>query len=242
MIDANACVYMSDTAITHDIKERLKTAMTPFEDIPDNHKDWHPGSDGKVLDLVHPSLYPLLYGRSKILPEGTVPLFSCHRYCGRGEVVPEVHALDSPELYPEKFQWLPCEVKLADDGAAKITSYINNLFPVGNENLYSAIEEVISRSVPLWIASLASVLHQSNDDRMEDFGDGYLKRLEDGEEIDGDAYESVDDEPIALPEPKAYGIRNRVCTASPAVVIRTYELTMNLGLAHCTGRDSSYDS
>lgn len=46
--------------------EALKTAIKPLEDVPEDAKDWHPRSNGLVLDLVHPSLYPLVYGRSMV--------------------------------------------------------------------------------------------------------------------------------------------------------------------------------
>lgn len=38
--------------------------MRSLEDVHEGDKDWHPRSNGLVLDLVHPSLYPLVYGRT----------------------------------------------------------------------------------------------------------------------------------------------------------------------------------
>ena len=35
--------------------------MAPLECVPDSEKDWHPGSNGLVLDLDHLSLYPIVY-------------------------------------------------------------------------------------------------------------------------------------------------------------------------------------
>ena len=51
--------------------------MVELGNVPDNHKDWHPGSNGKVLDLFHPSLYSLVYGRTKVLGTGTTSLEGC---------------------------------------------------------------------------------------------------------------------------------------------------------------------
>lgn len=64
-LDLDAAMIKSDTAVSSELKAALRTAAAPLEDIPDRLKDWRPGSNGKVLDLVHPSLFPLLYGRSK---------------------------------------------------------------------------------------------------------------------------------------------------------------------------------
>jgi hypothetical protein len=71
VLDAGSCVLKSDTAITSDLKDELKRAVIILEDVPDHQKDWHPDSDGKVLDLVHPSLFPLIYKPSRILPLST---------------------------------------------------------------------------------------------------------------------------------------------------------------------------
>lgn len=42
----------------------------------------------KVLDLVYPSLIPLLCGRTRVLPTGSVGLKDCAESCNKGEVVP----------------------------------------------------------------------------------------------------------------------------------------------------------
>lgn len=81
-------VVKSDTAISAEIRESLKAAVRSLEDIPDIHKDYHPGSDGKVLDLVHPSLFPLIYGKSRVLENSLVGLNDSIQSCGKGTVVP----------------------------------------------------------------------------------------------------------------------------------------------------------
>jgi hypothetical protein len=43
----------------------------------------------------------------------------------------------------------------------RITSYINNLHPHGNEALYRAIESVISAALPLWSLSLTALQNRS---------------------------------------------------------------------------------
>lgn len=122
-------VYKSDTAISHDTRKALQRAVRPLEDVPEYEKDWHPGSDGKVLDLVHPSLYPLVYGSSKILPLGApqTVLEDCLQRSGEGEVVP-LPVPPSPTaryrysnnnerlaMYSSAFQWLPCEVDVSGE-------------------------------------------------------------------------------------------------------------------------------
>lgn len=138
---------------------------------------------------------------------------NCHTYTGKGEVIPVPDTV--PSYYSGDFQWLPCEVRLNEYNKATITSYINNLHPSGNENLYSAIEEVITKAIPLWSGSVASTLVGPSSDRMEDVGDGYITHREYLEnelsDEDYDDWVSEREENYVLPEPKSYGDRTRVC-------------------------------
>jgi len=56
-----ADVVKSDTAIPESLCDALREAVKPLEDTPNRAKDWHPGLDGKALNLVHSSLFLLVY-------------------------------------------------------------------------------------------------------------------------------------------------------------------------------------
>ena len=62
-------VFQSDTVLTPALSAALRGAVAPLEAVPPEQLDWHPGSDGQVLDLVHPSLYPLVYGATRRVAE-----------------------------------------------------------------------------------------------------------------------------------------------------------------------------
>lgn len=94
---------MSDSAVSAETKALLKDGIKPLENVRSELKDWHPGSDGKVLDLVHPSLFPLFYGKSRILPRDQVPLEKCAWSTGLGELVPEQCTCE--ESYSDNYQW-----------------------------------------------------------------------------------------------------------------------------------------
>jgi hypothetical protein len=139
------------------LKEELKRAVAALANVPEHKKDWHPGSAGQVLDLVHPSLYSLIYQRSRILPSLTMGLQDCLQYIGRGEVLPnplpdikDAARLYAEELWSPRFQWLPCNVSFPDGKNARIDSYINNLHPVDQKALYGTIEKIITHAIPLW--------------------------------------------------------------------------------------------
>ncbi|KAG5639577.1 hypothetical protein H0H81_010778 [Sphagnurus paluster] len=160
-------VVKSDTVISPALQEALKNGVAALESVPEHCKDWHPGSDEKVLDLVHPSLFPLIYGRSRILPETRLGLEDCISLSGAGVIVPmPLHEEEVPGLrywrratisapFSKNFQWLPCDVDIsAGEGAARITSYINNLHPEHHSDLYGIIEKIIARTIPLWNMTL----------------------------------------------------------------------------------------
>lgn len=120
----NGDVVKSDTAIPASLKEALRKAISPLENVPTWQQDWHPGSEGKVLNLVHPSLFPLIYERSRILPDSLITLEDCIERCGEGVTVPippeEETTLGSPgwcfkKPFSQRFQWLPCDIEFFED-------------------------------------------------------------------------------------------------------------------------------
>lgn len=164
-------VVKSDIAISKDLQQALKEAAAPFEDVPEDQRDYHPGSNQQVVDLVHPSLFPLIYGRTRILTDRTIDLDTCLRSLGQGELllVPPEDQVNIPSrlwghgeapcTYSRKFQWLPCDVDFTKEGGCRIVSYINNAHPVEHSKLYKVVEEIITQAIPLWNQSLAFRLY-----------------------------------------------------------------------------------
>jgi len=48
VFDGATAVFRSDTAVSSEVRDALREAVKPLEDVPDSEKDWHPGSDEKV--------------------------------------------------------------------------------------------------------------------------------------------------------------------------------------------------
>ena len=114
-------------------------AVSPLENVPDAEKDWHPRSNNQVLDLVHPSLYPIVYNRTFV----------------RGPLTGECGVSKPPGhldyFVSQKFQWLPSDFAVAEDGAVTLVSpYINNIHPQKHAALESIIPKLLERAVPLW--------------------------------------------------------------------------------------------
>jgi hypothetical protein len=140
LIVFNGDVVKSDAMVSAEFKKALQDAVKIFQDkIPERLKDWHPGSDEKVWDLVHPSLFPLVYGRTRVLSNGEMTsLEDCIERCGQGEIAqipPEEQTAEDGERryswqtisHPKKpfsarFQWLPCEIDISGEEA----KYVSN--------------------------------------------------------------------------------------------------------------------
>jgi len=124
--------------------------VAPLENVPDSEKDWHPGSDGLVLDLVHPSLYPIVYGRTvgRSWDSTTAEVL----------VAPELGDGDS-KFTSERFQWLPSDFAVDHDGKVTLTSpYINNIHPTQCKELYSVIPEILRCAVPMFERVLSDAI------------------------------------------------------------------------------------
>lgn len=87
IVNDAAGVVKSDVAVTESIKKALKNAVRPLEETPTT-KDYHPRGDNKFLDLVDPSLFPLVYGRSRILQDELAGIHDCLSKIGKGEAIP----------------------------------------------------------------------------------------------------------------------------------------------------------
>ncbi|KAF5715715.1 WD40 repeat 2 [Fusarium mundagurra] len=82
--DYTAAIIKSDHLISDNVWRTLKQGVKVLEDVPAAVKDWHPGSDEKVLNLVHPYIYPLAYSRSRVLHDRRIRLAEALGNCGQG--------------------------------------------------------------------------------------------------------------------------------------------------------------
>lgn len=130
----------------------MLAAVKPLEDVPDGMKDWHPGSNGQVLDLVHPSICPLIYhqthGKQR---DGTY-----------GPFLPPTNSDVSAEFQSQRFQWLPSDFSVDENGMVKLISpYINNIHPTLHESLVPILERVMQGAIPLWERVLSDLRREA---------------------------------------------------------------------------------
>ncbi|KAI9343919.1 hypothetical protein DFJ73DRAFT_841046 [Zopfochytrium polystomum] len=148
-------VIVSDTAVPESLRRRIADLAEPLVAASLDAGRWHPGSDGLVLDLIHPSDYPLCFGRT---------LFSATPGAIVGESVVEAPAKPEPTRWGStteadvsySFQWLPSEFRVAADGSVTIDSYVNNLDEKAHPELFQTIAEVFERILPMLECTIGS--------------------------------------------------------------------------------------
>ncbi|MGW0636974.1 DUF4246 domain-containing protein [Nocardia salmonicida] len=143
-------VWQSDTLIDEALRARLGEAARELENVPAAEQDWHPGSNGQVRNLVHPSLYCLVRGVSR---PADAPW-------------PSPATNDAKYAYSKKFQWLPTDVDVTTGGDVAFRSYVNNVDPARHHALESVLPELFSRMLPL-LANVLTDLRQPRPVRID---------------------------------------------------------------------------
>ncbi|KAI9504896.1 hypothetical protein BX070DRAFT_188861 [Coemansia spiralis] len=150
-------VWISDSLIDEQTEKEVKRYAAILENVPERLKDWHPNSGNQVLNLVHPSLFPLIYSRSMLLDK---PISNSSYY---------IEGFTS-----EKFCWLPTEFNVDESGHTEIKSYINNLHPVKHAVFYPTIAKVFEKFVPLLEQVVTDLAHPRNNRLCPDVYDWYV--------------------------------------------------------------------
>lgn len=197
--------WQSDALIDNKLRDDFMECVRVLEDVPDSKKDWHPGSNNQVLDLVHPSLFCFVAGRTKVLAKPMPPLCpeKLLKFATDDEFLSLEDglklALQTTASLPgytksAKFQWLPSEFHVDESGAVQISSYINNLHPEHHPKLYVCIEKIFEKFVPMF----SKVLTDLRNPRNNRVAINYYDTFEYGEEREDEEAEIIR-KPVELP-------------------------------------------
>lgn len=145
-IELDDRIVSSATAVSETIRQTLIKQSTELLDSFGADIDYHPGSNKQVIDLVHPSLFPLIYGRTKVVDRNDTSKVIVAEY---DELIAKTKKGVEDFGISKNYQWLPSQFKY--DKLSKlfvIDSYINNLHPVKFKLLYTTIAEVFNLAIP----------------------------------------------------------------------------------------------
>ncbi|KAF4583602.1 hypothetical protein EYR38_002357 [Pleurotus pulmonarius] len=136
-------VYISDGIVPPSLHQELVAELDSLAAL--EPKDFHPGTFGKVQDLIHPSLYPYIANRTPIHPSAKVPVLYEDQFV-TSIITQNDFAVDHSSTYA----WIPSIFTISDDGkAVQIDSYINGLGPREQyPSLYALIENVFLCLLP----------------------------------------------------------------------------------------------
>lgn len=173
----NGDVTKSDMTVPESFRQKFTDAVRPLQHVPVELQFYNPGYNNKQRDLVPIGLFPLVYGRTRVLRDQLIGLDDAVASAGQGEVIdcPNETGITREDIawrvtsrdditvrpYSRNFQILPCDLQL-EDGRWRIKSYINNLHPGRNRNLYDLIEEFFNLAVPQFngtLTPLKDMLH-----------------------------------------------------------------------------------
>ena len=185
----------SERVVSDELKQRFVSQVRQLlENIPESNKDWHPGSNGQVLDLVHPSLYPLQLGVTPVRQDD-------------GSLKPLAMVVDTGDIgvrfgtaSNSVYQWLPSVFKITENSSVSIESYINNLHPETCRALYQPIADIFAASIPAIEACLTQSISEqlervSIPDPYDLYTEEFRARVEatwEREDVDNDAlYEEI---------------------------------------------------
>ncbi|KAJ5335048.1 hypothetical protein N7452_007451 [Penicillium brevicompactum] len=166
----NGDVTKSDTNFPDSLMNSLKTHIKALEFDQEILKFYHPGPLAKQRDFIAMALYPLVYGKTRILTDRVITLDEALDYAGQGEVIPvpketgitrediSWRAMSRADVqvrpYSRAYQCLPSDWEFRDDGRWHIATYINNLHPVKHRHIYKLVEEAFNGIIPQWNATL----------------------------------------------------------------------------------------
>lgn len=142
-------IWQSDRLVEEDLRSGLMRCVSALENVPEDQKDWHPRANEQVLDLVHPSLYCIVYGRTTVA--------AGHETLTQHPPLEDLDDEDSDAGYAkhflsERFSWLPTDFAISSDGKhAKPLGYINNLSQWDHgKDLYPIMGQLVIRFVHMW--------------------------------------------------------------------------------------------
>lgn len=156
-LDSTYGVAKSDVLVADGLRDALRRGFLQLESEKSSSATQEPEKTG-LRDIVDPSMYPLIFGHSLVVDDAVFGVADAiDKWAGTGETIPghlytdEAGDEDEKVYWSKTYQWLPANVKFADDGRVCFTSYINNLHLNKHRHMYETIEKLVQLPLlPLW--------------------------------------------------------------------------------------------
>ncbi|KAJ8329688.1 hypothetical protein O5D80_002250 [Batrachochytrium dendrobatidis] len=140
--------YILDNGIPDNVYTRLMTNVSDIE-----HGSNH-NTGQMVHNLIDASMYSVVYGQTMIAPLSIRLEYTTMVPCDillSTRLVSDMPIIEgNPEFISRKFQCLPSEFRVEQDGSVTINSYINNLNPIWHRDMYKCIAKIFKCFVPMF--------------------------------------------------------------------------------------------
>ncbi|KAK5665466.1 hypothetical protein QVD99_007814 [Batrachochytrium dendrobatidis] len=140
--------YILDNGIPDNVYTRLMTNVSDIE-----HGSNH-NTGQMVHNLIDASMYSVVYGQTMIAPLNIRLKYTTMVPCDillSTRLVSNVPIIEGDsEFISHKFQCLPSEFRVEQDGSVTINSYINNLNPIWHRDMYKCIAKIFKCFVPMF--------------------------------------------------------------------------------------------
>ncbi|KAK5667082.1 hypothetical protein QVD99_006298 [Batrachochytrium dendrobatidis] len=140
--------YILDNGIPDNVYTRLMTNVSDIE-----HGSNH-NTGQMVHNLIDASMYSVVYGQTMIAPLNIRLKYTTMVPCDillSTRLVSDMPIIEGDSKFiSHKFQWLPSEFRVEQDGSVTINSYINNLNPIWHRDMYKCIAKIFKCFVPMF--------------------------------------------------------------------------------------------
>lgn len=181
-------IVQGDNIVDEDVRKKLLNQVQELYELFGDNLDYHPHSNNQVIDLVHPSLFPLEYGLTLDKKLKKPIAFVKEKVVWKKSVSWGIS---------EKYQWLPSLLEYDSHlGKYQIKSFINNLHPKKFDPLYKTIESVfndclIGLNYVLSRASSADYFRGEEPDAYNAYSEEFTKKMSELEDTDN--WDDVDE-------------------------------------------------
>ncbi|KAK6098482.1 hypothetical protein MT418_8520 [Batrachochytrium dendrobatidis] len=140
--------YILDNGIPDNVYTRLMTNVSDIE-----HGSNH-NTGQMVHNLIDASMYSVVYGQTMIAPLSIRLKYTTMVPCDillSTQLVSNTPIIEGDSKFISlKFQCLPSEFRVEQDGSVTINSYINNLNPIWHRDMYKCIAKIFKCFVPMF--------------------------------------------------------------------------------------------
>ncbi|PIG89703.1 hypothetical protein AARAC_003406 [Aspergillus arachidicola] len=157
VLNSGSAVCKSDTIIPSSVGLKIQQFVSSLSDELGDRNDWEPSSNEQIWNIIDPSLFPLIYGQTRVLVNGGyVPLEQTLETYGHGEVAPRHdQQREILEEFPDSDITREACCSLTDSSGFPVRwNSVGQRDRQTHRSFYKTLEEVVSQVIEPWNETL----------------------------------------------------------------------------------------